>query len=321
MRTILVTGGAGFIGSHLVERLLGRGDKVVVLDNFDTFYDPRIKRRNLARPLQTHPDRLALIEGDIRDPQGMDRAFGSHRPDAVVHLAARAGVRPSIEDPLLYDDVNVRGTGLLLEACRRHGVKKLVFGSSSSVYGNSVDVPFSESARIDRPVSPYAATKAANELQCFTYHHLFGLNVFCMRFFTVYGPRQRPEMAIHKVARLMLEGKPLPRFGDGRTERDYTYIEDILDGLEKALDRVEGFGIYNLGESKRVSLSYLIELLEKNLGVRAKVDALPEQPGDVKMTCADITRARRDLGYDPKVPIEEGIRRFAAWLRQEAPAA
>jgi len=321
MRTILVTGGAGFIGSHLVERLLGRGDKVVVLDNFDTFYDPRIKRRNLARPLQTHPDRLSLIEEDIRDPQGLDRAFGSHRPDAVVHLAARAGVRPSIEDPLLYDDVNVRGTGLLLEACRRHGVKKLVFGSSSSVYGNSMEVPFSEAARIDRPVSPYAATKAANELQCFTYHHLFGLNVFCMRFFTVYGPRQRPEMAIHKFARLMLEGKPLPRFGDGRTERDYTYIEDILDGLEKALDRVEGFGIYNLGESKRVSLSYLIELLEKNLGVRARVDPLPEQPGDVKMTCADITRARRDLGYDPRVPIEDGIRRFAAWLLEETSAA
>ena len=193
--------------------------------------------------------------------------------------------------------------------------------SSSSVYGNSTEVPFVETARVDRPVSPYAATKAANELQCFTYHHLFGMDVFCLRFFTVYGPRQRPEMAIHKFARLMLQGKPLPRFGDGRTERDYTFIEDILDGVVKALDRVKGYGVFNLGESKRVSLTYLIGLLESNLGVQARIEALPEQPGDVVMTCADITRARRELGYDPRVPIEEGIRRFAAWLRQEVAAA
>jgi UDP-glucuronate 4-epimerase len=284
MGVILVTGGAGFIGSHLVERLLERGDRVVALDNFDKFYDPGIKRRNIAEARSRHPERFTLVEGDLRDVSALDALFTSHPIDAVVHLAARAGVRPSIEDPLLYDEVNVRGTGLLLEACRRHGTRRVVFGSSSSVYGNSLDVPFSEDARVDRPVSPYAATKAANELQCFTYHHLFGLNVFCLRFFTVYGPRQRPEMAIHKFARLMLQGKPLPRFGDGRTERDYTYIEDILDGVVKALDRVQGYGIYNLGESKRVSLSYLIELLESNLGVQAKVEALPEQPGDVKMT-------------------------------------
>jgi UDP-glucuronate 4-epimerase len=321
MRRILVTGGAGFIGSHLVERLLERGDAVVVFDNFDTFYDPRLKRRNLAGPLAVHPGRLTVVEGDIRDRAALDTVFAAHAPEAVVHLAARAGVRPSIEDPALYDDVNVRGTGLLLEACRRHGVSRMIFGSSSSVYGNSREVPFSEDARVDRPVSPYAATKAANELQCYTHHHLFGLNVFCLRFFTVYGPRQRPEMAIHKFARLMLEGRPLPRFGDGRTERDYTYIEDILDGVVKALDRVSGFGIYNLGESKRVPLARLIDLLEDALGVRARVEAQPEQPGDVKMTCADITRARRDLGYDPQVPIEEGIRRFAAWLKQEVAAA
>ncbi|MGH9868349.1 MAG: GDP-mannose 4,6-dehydratase [Candidatus Polarisedimenticolia bacterium] len=321
MKRILVTGGAGFIGSHLVERLLERGERVTVLDNFDTFYDPRLKRRNLARALAAHPDRLDLVEGDIRDRSLLDTVFSSRPLDAVVHLAARAGVRPSIEDPALYDDVNVRGTGLILEACRAHGVSKMIFGSSSSVYGNSTEVPFSEDARVDRPVSPYAATKAANELQCYTHHHLSGLNVFCLRFFTVYGPRQRPEMAIHKFARLMMEGKPLPRFGDGRTERDYTYIEDILDGLEKALDKVKGYGIYNLGESKRVSLAYLIQLLEENLGVRARVESLPEQPGDVKMTCADITRARRDLGYDPRVPIEEGIARFTTWLRQEVAAA
>jgi UDP-glucuronate 4-epimerase len=321
MGAILVTGGAGFIGSHLVERLLGRGDRVVALDNFDTFYDPAIKRRNIAAALQRHADRFTLVEGDLRDAAALDAVFTSHPIDAVVHLAARAGVRPSIEDPLLYDEVNVRGTGLVLEACRRHGTRRVVFGSSSSVYGNSTDVPFSEDARVDRPVSPYAATKAANELQCHAYHHLFGLDVFCLRFFTVYGPRQRPEMAIHKFARLMLDGRPLPRFGDGRTERDYTYIDDILDGVVKALDRVKGYGIYNLGESKRVSLSGLIGLLESNLGVKARVEALPEQPGDVKMTCADITRARRDLGYDPQVPIEEGIRRFAAWIKGGSGAA
>jgi len=322
MSTILVTGGAGFIGSHLVERLASRGDTVVALDNFDPYYDPAIKRRNLRAAAQNHgPGRFTLVEGDIHDAAGLDALFAGRRLDAVVHLAARAGVRPSIADPLLYADVNVSGTTQLLEACRRHGVARFLFGSSSSVYGDSTAVPFSEEARVDRPVSPYAATKVAGELLASTYHHLFGMEISCLRFFTVYGPRQRPEMAIHKFARLIMEGTPLPRFGDGRTERDYTYIDDILDGVVKALDRAKGYTIYNLGESRRVSLAHLIELLEKEIGRRAVVEALPEQPGDVKMTCADISRARRDLGYDPRVPIEEGIRRFVAWLKAGGTAA
>jgi len=317
MRKILVTGGAGFIGSHLAERLLASGDAVVVLDSFDSYYDPSIKRRNISRALADGGERYALVEGDIRDNRILDGLFSAHRIDVVVHLAARAGVRPSIEHPVLYQDVNVTGTSNVLEACRRNGVNRLIFGSSSSVYGNTDRSPFSEDARIDRPVSPYAATKAANELQCYTYHHLFDMNIFCLRFFTVYGPRQRPEMAIHKFARLILEGTPLPRFGDGRTERDYTYIDDILDGITRAIDRVRGYGIYNLGESRRVPLTRLIEILEEECGRKAKIEERPEQPGDVRMTCADITRARADLGYDPQVPIEEGIRRFVAWLRSE----
>ncbi|HET6372874.1 MAG TPA: NAD-dependent epimerase/dehydratase family protein [Candidatus Polarisedimenticolia bacterium] len=322
MGTILVTGGAGFIGSHLVERLLARGDHVVALDNFDPYYDPAIKRRNLEQALASRGGgECRFVEADIRDAKAMQLVFEAETPAAVVHLAARAGVRPSIEDPLLYEEVNVRGTAVLLEACRRHGVNRFLFGSSSSVYGDSTEVPFSEDARVDRPVSPYAATKVAGELLCSTYHHLFGLNVFALRFFTVYGPRQRPEMAIHKFARLILEGKPLPRFGDGRTERDYTYIDDILDGVVKALDKVSGYGVYNLGESRRVSLTALIGLLEKALGRRALVEPMPEQPGDVKMTCADIRRARADLGYNPRVPIEEGIVRFAAWLTRKGAAA
>ena len=318
MGTILVTGGAGFIGSHLVERLTARGDTVVALDNFDPYYDAAVKRRNLRAATRAQQSRrFTLVEGDIRDAGGLDVLFAAHRFDAVVHLAARAGVRPSIADPLLYADVNVTGTTRLLETCRRHGVGRFLFGSSSSVYGDSTAVPFSEAARVDRPVSPYAATKVAGELLAFSYHHLFGMDISCLRFFTVYGPRQRPEMAIHKFARLIMEGRPLERFGDGATERDYTYIDDIMDGVLKALDRVKGYAIYNLGESRRVSLAHLIELLEMEIGKRAVVQALPEQPGDVKMTCADISRARADLGYDPRVAIEEGIRRFVAWLRAE----
>jgi UDP-glucuronate 4-epimerase len=322
MGKILVTGGAGFIGSHLVERLLARGDTITVLDNFDAFYAPAIKRANAQTALQgPHRQQYILVEGDIRDHQAVDTVFARGAFDAVVHLAARAGVRPSIEDPVLYEDVNLKGTARLLEACRRHGVRRFLFGSSSSVYGDTTPAPFHEDARIDRPVSPYAATKAAGELQCHTYHHLFGLHVSCLRFFTVYGPRQRPEMAIHKFGRLILEGKPLPRFGDGRSERDYTYIDDILDGVVRALDRVDGYRIYNLGESRRVSLSLLIELLEKELGRKAIVEAMPDQPGDVKLTCADVSRARAELGYEPRVPIEEGIRRFAAWLKSQGAAA
>jgi UDP-glucuronate 4-epimerase len=322
MGRILVTGGAGFIGSHLVERLLARGDMVTVLDNFDTFYAPAIKKENTRAAAEgPHRDKYVLVEGDIRDAQAVETVFARGSFDAVVHLAARAGVRPSIEDPVLYEDVNLKGTARLLEACRQHNVRRFVFGSSSSVYGDTTPAPFHEDARVDKPVSPYAATKAAGELQCYTYHHLFGLHVFCLRFFTVYGPRQRPEMAIHKFGRLILEGKPLPRFGDGRSERDYTYIDDILDGVIRAVDRVEGYRIYNLGEARRVSLTYLIELLEKEIGRKAIVEAMPDQPGDVKLTCADVGRARAELGYEPRVPIEEGIRRFAAWLKARGASA
>jgi UDP-glucuronate 4-epimerase len=317
--TILLTGGAGFIGSHLAERLLARGDRVVVLDNFDPYYDPRVKRRNVE-PVLRHPS-YRLVDADLRDTPAVESLLGSERFDLVVHLAARAGVRPSIAEPALYSDVNLRGTSILLEACRKAGVRRFVFGSSSSVYGNANKVPFSEDDPVAHPVSPYAATKAAGELLCHAHHHVHGFDVTCLRFFTVYGPRQRPEMAIHKFAREIMEGKPLARFGDGRSERDYTYVDDIIDGVTKAMDRVEGFRIYNLGESRRVTLSTLIELLEKEIGVPAKITPMPDQPGDVSRTWAEVSRARAEIGYDPKVPIEEGIRRFVAWLKQERAAA
>ncbi len=313
MSSILLTGGAGFIGSHLAERLIDRGDRVVCLDNLDDFYDPRLKKENLSASLGRPA--FAFVEGDIRDDARLDEVLASERFDAVVHLAARAGVRPSILDPVLYTDVNLNGTSRLLEACRRHGVTRFVFGSSSSVYGNSNRVPFSEDQPVARPVSPYAATKAAGELLCHAYHVIHGFDVTCLRFFTVYGPRQRPEMAIHKFGRMMLEGRALPRFGDGTSERDYTYVSDIIDGVVKALDRIGGFHIYNLGESRRITLAMLIQLLERELGIPARIEPLADQPGDVRTTWADITRARSELGYDPSVPIEEGIRRFAAWLK------
>jgi len=317
--SILLTGGAGFIGSHLGERLLQRGDRVVAVDNFDPFYDPALKRDNVM-PCLTNP-RYRLVSADIRDAPAMEAILQEERFDAVVHLAARAGVRPSIAEPVLYADVNLRGTAVLLEACRRSGVKRFVFGSSSSVYGNQNKVPFSEDDPVANPVSPYAATKAAGELLCYAQHHIHGFDVTCLRFFTVYGPRQRPEMAIHKFAREILDGRPLPRFGDGSSERDYTYVDDIIEGVVRAMDRPAGFRIYNLGESRRVPLATLIALLEKEIGAPAKIQALPDQPGDVRTTWADIARARADLEYDPKVPIEEGIRRFVAWLSEKRAAA
>jgi len=317
--TILITGGAGFIGSHLGERLLKRGDRIVAFDNFDPFYDPSIKRDNVVSAGANPAYRL--VEGDIRDGKAVDALFASEKFDVVVHLAARAGVRPSIAEPVLYSDVNLTGTSVLLEACRKHGPKKFVFGSSSSVYGNTNKVPFSEDDPVTHPVSPYAATKAAGELLAYAHHHIHGLDVTCLRFFTVYGPRQRPEMAIHKFAREILDGRPLPRFGDGSSERDYTYVDDIIDGVVRAIDRVSGYRIYNLGESRRVPLATLIAILEKELGIPAKIQSMPDQPGDVRTTWADVTRARAELGYDPQVPIEEGIRRFVAWLKGRRPGA
>jgi len=314
MSGILVTGGAGFIGSHLVEALLEEGREVIVLDNFDDFYDPALKRATLE-PLLARPG-LTLIEGDIRDRDLVHGLFTDRTVSVVVHLAARAGVRPSIQDPLLYSDVNVQGTVVLLEACRKHGVGKFIFGSSSSVYGNNSKVPFSEKDDVSLPVSPYAATKRAGELICATYHALYQLNVFCLRFFTVYGPRQRPEMAIHKFTRLIDRGLPLPRFGDGSTQRDYTYITDIVAGVLRSIDRVQGFEILNLGGSATTRLDDLIRMIEARLGKKAVIEATAEQPGDVVATWADVAKAQRLLGYAPQVPIEEGLSRFVAWYRR-----
>lgn len=314
MSRILVTGAAGFIGSHVVERLLERGQGVIGLDNLDDFYDPAIKRRNLARALDASA--FELVEGDIRDARVLDSL-----PDDVsliIHLAARAGVRPSIEQPLLYQDVNVRGTQELLEYARRAEVRRFIFGSSSSVYGNAERVPFSEDDPVDRPISPYAATKRAGELICHTYHHLFGLGIVALRFFTVYGARQRPDLAIHKFTRLMAAGEPIQQYGDGTTQRDYTHVRDILQGVEGALSYLErepeAFEIINLGESRTVELSRLIELIADALGVEPRIERLPPQPGDVERTYADIAKARRLLGYDPVIPIEEGIPEFVEWF-------
>ena len=315
MSSVLVTGGAGFIGSHLVEALLEEGREVIALDSFDSFYDPAVKRKNVE-PFLGRPG-FTLVEADIRDEKAIEALFAQRPIKVVVHLAARAGVRPSIEQPQLYSDVNLNGTVVLLEACRRHNVGKLVFGSSSSVYGNNRKVPFSEKDDVDMPISPYAATKRAGELLCATYHALYRLNVFCLRFFTVYGPRQRPEMAIYKFTRLIDRGLPLPRFGDGSTSRDYTFISDIVQGLLRSVERVQGYEIINLGNSRPTRLEEMIGLLEERLGKKAVVEAQPDQPGDVTTTWADVSKAQRLLGYDPQVTMQEGLTQFVSWYREE----
>lgn len=313
MKTILVTGAAGFIGSHLCERLLSTGRRVVGLDCFDTFYDPAIKRRNLAECLTN--GNFRLVEGDIRDAAAVESAMGGC--DMVVHLAARAGVRPSIEDPLLYQDVNIRGTNIILETMRRLKLDRLVFASSSSVYGNNRKVPFSEKDNVDFPISPYAATKKAGELLCHTYHSLFKMDIMCLRFFTVYGARQRPDLAIHKFTRLIDGGQPIPVFGDGSMKRDHTYIDDIISGVMAAIERCGGFHIYNLGESRPVSLSDLIAAIERALGKKAIIDRQPLQPGDVDQTYADVSLARAELGYQPTTDIDTGLAQFVKWYRGE----
>jgi UDP-glucuronate 4-epimerase len=315
MRNVLVTGGAGFIGSHLVERLLGEGGwRVQVVDDFNDFYDPALKRRNVAPHLSR--EEFRLHEADIRDRAALERVFRGSAFDCIVHLAARAGVRPSLREPVLYAETNIAGTLNLLELAREHRVKQFVFGSSSSVYGENEKVPFSEDDPVFKPISPYAATKAAGELLCHTYTHLWGLRVVCLRFFTVYGARQRPDLAIHKFARLISAGEPIPVFGDGTTRRDYTYIDDIIAGVRAALDyEASGYEVINLGESRTVSLSELIGLLERELGRDAIIDRQPLQPGDVPQTFADTRKARALLGYDPQTPIEEGVRRFVEWFR------
>ena len=312
----LVTGGAGFIGSHLCETLIRQGQDVVCLDNFDRFYDPRIKRLNICDLLDHN--RFKLVTNDILRWRDLYAVFREGRFDVVVHLAARAGVRPSIQKPRLYQRVNVEGTLNVLELSKRYGVQKLVIASSSSVYGNNRKVPFSETDTVDNPISPYAATKKACELLGFTYASLYSLPVTCLRFFTVYGPRQRPDMAIHKFTRLISEGCEIPVFGDGTTRRDYTFITDILGGIIKAVERCEGYHIYNLGESKTISLSRLIELIEKSLDKKARVRRLPMQPGDVRITYADIRSAQKDLDYTPSVPVEKGIETFVRWYRENS---
>ena len=315
-RTVLLTGGAGFIGSHVAEALLARGDRVVNVDSFDSFYDPAIKRRNVEAAL-AHP-RYLLLEGDIRDQRTLASAW-EHAPfHGVVHLAARAGVRPSIQQPALYDDVNVRGTTLMLEMARRHDSGHFVLGSSSSVYGATSPVPFRESEPADRPSSPYASTKRANELACHAYHHVYGMDITCLRFFTVYGPRQRPEMAIHKFTRLIDAGEEVELYGDGTSRRDYTYIDDIVDGVRRALDRPAGYRIYNLGATATTALVDLARMISERLGRPLRLRHLPEQAGDVPITYADVSRARDDLGYRPATPIAEGLTRFVDWYRAAA---
>ncbi len=309
MTDVLVTGGAGFIGSHLCERLLARGDRVTILDNFNDFYDPALKRENVAGMLGA----ATLVEGDIRDRERMGELFARTRFDAVVHLAAMAGVRPSVQDPLLYEDVNVRGTLVLLEEIRHRPGTRFVFASSSSVYGGNTKVPFVESDDIPHPVSPYAATKRAGELVAYTYHHLYEIPTTCLRFFTVYGPRQRPEMAIHAFTRKILGGEPVPFFGDGSTRRDYTYVDDVIDGVVRALDRCDGYEIYNLGESATTSLQELVDLLGVVCGKKVVLDRQPLQAGDVAITYADVAKARERLGYRPMTPVREGVERFVAW--------
>ena len=315
MKNILVTGGAGFIGSHLVDKLLSEGDwNVTVVDDFNDFYEPAIKRANVER--QSQNSNYRIEEADIRRRAALARIFDETKVDCIVHLAARAGVRPSLDQPLLYSQTNIEGTLNLLELSRQHNIKQFVFGSSSSVYGINAKVPFSEDDPIRQPISPYAATKAAGELLCHTYTHLYGIRCVCLRFFTVYGPRQRPDLAIHKFARLISEGKPIPVFGDGTTRRDYTYVDDIIAGVRAAIDYTRSeYEVINLGESRTVELRELISLLENELGVTAKIDRQPLQPGDVPQTFADITRARQLLGYNPQTQIEIGIKRFIEWFR------
>ncbi len=313
---VLITGGAGFIGSHLTRRLLARGDRVTVLDDFNDFYDPARKRENAAAFLGDAAYRL--VEGDIRDEALVDGLFAAGRFDAVVHLAARAGVRPSLREPILYEDVNCIGTLRLLEAARRHGPQIFLFGSSSSVYGINEKVPFAEADEVNQPISPYATTKRAGELLCYNYHHLYGLKTACLRFFTVYGPAQRPEMAIHKFTDLLWRGETVPMYGDGSSRRDYTYVDDIVDGLVATLDLAPGFEILNLGGADTTSLSDLVRWIAGELAVEPRIEYLPAQPGDVPITYADVSKAARLLGYSPKVPIREGLRRFVSWYRERA---
>lgn len=312
-KKILVTGAAGFIGSNLVDSLLSDEFQVYGIDNFDPFYERRIKELNIAEALKCPGYQFA--EGDIRDEGFMSRCLVDFLPDVIIHLAAKAGVRPSLANPGIYFDVNIMGTLNILEMMRKHGVNKLIFASSSSVYGNNKKVPFAESDNVDFPISPYAASKKAGELLCHTYHHLYGTDVFCLRFFTVYGPRQRPDLAIHKFTKAALNDDIIYLYGDGSSSRDYTHIQDIIKGINGAIEKVRGFEIFNLGDAKPVSLSDLVKLIEKYSGKKLNTKNLPLQEGDVLATFADISKARKVLDYLPQIDIESGIKTYFDWIK------
>ena len=311
----LVTGGAGFIGSHLCEKLLENDYNVICLDNFNDYYDPRIKKDNIANSLKSK--NFTLVKGDILDKECLENIFSKNNIHKIVHLAAIAGVRPSLMNPQEYVDVDIKGTVNLLEVAKKYRVEQFIFGSSSSVYGINSKIPFTEEDRIDLQISPYATAKRCAELYCATYHYLYRIPVTILRFFTVYGPRQRPDMAIHKFTRLMSQGKSISMFGDGKSERDYTYIDDIVDGILKAIQKTYKFEIFNLGNSKTIKLRNLINYIEDKLKNRAKIEQLPRQPGDVPITCADTSRAKRMLGYNPLTSIEEGIENFVKWYLEK----
>lgn len=323
--TVLVTGGAGFIGSNLCDYLLKNNHKIIIIDNFIDFYDPEIKRNNITEIKNTMKlnsitdDNLILEQGDIRDVNFLKGVFSSYKIEVVVHLAAMAGVRPSIINPLLYNEVNTAGTLNLLDLCYEFGINKFIFASSSSVYGNNKKLPFTETDPVDFPISPYAATKKSGELICHVYSHLYGINIACLRFFTVYGRRQRPDLAIYKFTKLMLNGREISIFGDGTTERDYTYIDDIIQGIDKAIiwasTGTHKYEIFNLGRSDTIKLKYMVQRLEFEIGVKANIKCLPLQPGDVAITYADISKAKDILGYNPTTKFDDGISKFIKWFK------
>lgn len=319
MKTYFITGGAGFIGSTLADKLLEQGNKVVIIDNFCDFYDPNQKEKNIKH--NEYNENYKMYRGDIRDKEKLEEIFRENQIDCIIHLAAMAGVRPSIENPVLYQEVNCLGTQNILEVMKNHNLKNLVMASSSSVYGNCKEVPFKENMIVDFAISPYAATKKANEVMTHVYHKLHNMNVIMLRFFTVYGPKQRPDLAINKFTNLMLNNQEIPMFGDGTTSRDYTYIDDIVDGIIKSIKYVENndavYEIINLGNSNPISLKEMINTIGKTLNIEPKIKQLPMQPGDVDRTYADITKAQRLLGYEPKTTFEEGIKKFIEWNRKK----
>ncbi|WP_319200804.1 SDR family NAD(P)-dependent oxidoreductase [uncultured Ilyobacter sp.] len=315
---IIITGGAGFIGSHLCENLIKNGEKIICIDNFNEYYDPMIKENNIKTLISN--DRFQLFKGDIRDMPFLEKIFSENRVEMVINLAAMAGVRPSLEDPLLYEEVNIKGLMNILELCKKYKINKFIQASSSSVYGNNSKVPFSENDVVDYAISPYAATKKSGEILGHVFHHLYNIDMIQLRFFTVYGPRQRPDLAIHKFTKFITEGKAVPVYGDGSSERDYTYIDDILDGIIKSIDYLrENQGIYhilNLGESETISLNKMIQVIQDELGIKAIINHLPLQPGDVNKTYADISKAKKLLGYSPKTNFKNGIKNFISWYQE-----